>query len=121
MPNIATVLREEITPLTQRASRIQPQKIRKFTTQHRRQIASLRHRLEEGTRNLASLERKSVSNGAGPLRPASALKVALRREGSAAAARTSRALAARSRTARDRKRAVDLSVGARRDARVPHS
>jgi len=66
MPNIQTVLREEITRLSRKESRGQIDPIRKATAQYRRDIALLKRQVVQLTRQVTLLSRKSA--GAAPAR-----------------------------------------------------
>jgi DNA-binding transcriptional regulator YiaG len=58
MPNIGTVLREEISRLSRREIRSQVDATKKATTQHRRQIAALKRQVAQLERQVKLLERK---------------------------------------------------------------
>jgi DNA-binding XRE family transcriptional regulator len=58
MANLGSVLREEITRLSKRASRSDLDAIRKSAAQHRRQIAALRRDIGELARHLKQLLRE---------------------------------------------------------------
>ena len=70
MPNIGTVLKEEISRLSRREIRSQIDTTKKATTQHRRQIAALKHQVAQLERQVALLERKVL--GTPPAVPAAA-------------------------------------------------
>ena len=57
MPNIATVLREEISRLSRKEIRSQLYATKKATTQHRRHIAALKRQIAQLGRQVASLAR----------------------------------------------------------------
>jgi len=61
MPNIGTVLREEIVRLSRRESRSQVDATKKATTQHRRQIAELKRQVAELERQVTLLVRKLLA------------------------------------------------------------
>lgn len=58
MPNIGTVLREEIVRLSRREIRSQVDATKKATTQHRRQIAALKRQVAQLERQVTLLVRK---------------------------------------------------------------
>jgi DNA-binding XRE family transcriptional regulator len=58
MPNIGTVLREEISRLSRRESRSQVDATRKATAQHRRDIAALKRQVVQLQRQVTLLSRK---------------------------------------------------------------
>ena len=58
MPNIGTVLREEISRLSRREIRSQVDATKKATTQHRRQIALLKRQVAQLERQVTLLVRK---------------------------------------------------------------
>ena len=62
MPNIATVLKEEIRRLAKKEAKSQVAPLRKTTTQHRRDIAALKRELREQERRNAKLE-KALARG----------------------------------------------------------
>ena len=62
MPNIATVLKEEIRRLAKKEAKRQVAPLRKTTTQHRRDIAALKRELREQGRRNAKLE-KALARG----------------------------------------------------------
>ena len=74
MPNIASVMREEITRLSRRASRKDLDAVKKISAQHRRHIAALKREMAQLTRQLSALSRKVPaapavpSNGSGGTR-----------------------------------------------------
>src|SRR5664279_2667841 len=62
MPNIASVLHEEITRLSRKESRGQEDPTKKATAQHRRDIALLKRQVAQLERQVKSLSRKSASS-----------------------------------------------------------
>jgi DNA-binding transcriptional regulator YiaG len=60
MPNIGTVLREEISRLSRRESRSQMDSTRKATAQHRRDIAALKRQVAQLERQVTLLVRKGL-------------------------------------------------------------
>ena len=58
MPNIGTVLREEISRLSRRESRSQVDATKKATAQHRRDIAALKRRVAQLARQVTQLSHK---------------------------------------------------------------
>jgi len=58
MPNIGTVLREEITRLSRKESRSQNDPTRKATAQHRRDIAGLKRQVAQLERQVTLLSRR---------------------------------------------------------------
>ena len=64
MPNIGTVLREEIARLSRRESRSQVDATRKATAQHRRDIAALKRQVGQLERQVTRLSHKVL--GAAP-------------------------------------------------------
>jgi DNA-binding transcriptional regulator YiaG len=61
MPNIGTVLREEISRLSRREIRSQVDATKKATTQHRRQIAALKRHVAQLERQITLLVRKVLA------------------------------------------------------------
>ena len=61
MPNIGTVLREEITRLSRKESRGQIDPTRKATAQHRRDIAELKRHVAQLERKVNLLARKTLN------------------------------------------------------------
>lgn len=61
MPNIGTVLREEISRLSRKEVRSQVNPTRKFTAQHRRDIAALKRQMTQLIRQVTLLSRKVLS------------------------------------------------------------
>lgn len=74
MPNIGTVLREEIARLSRRETRSQVGATKKATTQHRRQIAALKRQVGQLERQVASLVRKSLDTAKTAAAAASSLR-----------------------------------------------
>lgn len=72
MPNIGTVLREEITRLSRRETRSQVEPARKAVAQQRKDIAELKRQVAQLVRQVALLSRKAL----GALPPAKADTVA---------------------------------------------
>jgi DNA-binding transcriptional regulator YiaG len=64
MPNIGTVLREEITRLSRKESRGQIEPTKKATAQHRKDIAALKRQIAQLERQMKLLSRKSLSTAA---------------------------------------------------------
>jgi len=64
MPNIGTVLREEISRLSRKESRSQVDPTRRTVAQHRRDIAALKRQVAQLERQVAALSRKA--SGAPP-------------------------------------------------------
>jgi len=58
MPNVGTVIREEITRLSRKESRSQVDSTKKATVQHRHEIATLKRQFAGLTRQVALLNRK---------------------------------------------------------------
>jgi DNA-binding transcriptional regulator YiaG len=65
MPNIGTVLREEITRLSRKESRNQVEAARKATTQHRKDIAALKRQVAQLERVVRTLARRAASSSKG--------------------------------------------------------
>jgi DNA-binding transcriptional regulator YiaG len=61
MPNIGTVLREEISRLSRREIRSQVDATKKATTQHRRDIAALKRQVAQLERQVDLLARKALA------------------------------------------------------------
>jgi DNA-binding XRE family transcriptional regulator len=61
MPNIGTVLREEISRLSRRESRTQVNATKKATAQHRRDIAALKRQVAQLERQVTRLSRKVLA------------------------------------------------------------
>ena len=64
MSNIGTVLKEEITRLSRREVRSQVDPTKKFTAQHRRDIAALKRQIAQLERQVAKLSRNVLSTQA---------------------------------------------------------
>lgn len=60
MPNIGTVLKEEISRLSRKEIRGQVDSTKKFTAQHRRDIAALKRKVADLERRVALLSRKAL-------------------------------------------------------------
>lgn len=76
MPNIGTVLREEITRLSRRESRSQVDPTKKATASHRHDIATLKRQVAQLERQMALLSRKVLgASAAAPSVPAPGKKV----------------------------------------------
>ena len=60
MPNVGSVLRDEITRLSRREIRKQTESTKKATTQHRRHIADLNKKVAQLERQVAVLERQAA-------------------------------------------------------------
>lgn len=73
MPNIGTVLREEITRLSRKESRGQVDQTRKATAQHRRDIAMLKRQVAQLERQVKLLSRR-LPTGAPASSPGSPAK-----------------------------------------------
>ncbi|MBW2030422.1 MAG: helix-turn-helix transcriptional regulator [Deltaproteobacteria bacterium] len=58
MPNIAVVLREEITRLARKELRTQTQALRKASAEYRKKIAEMKRQLSELQRKVASMEKR---------------------------------------------------------------
>jgi len=65
MPNIGTVLKEEITRLSRKEVRSHVDPARKITGQHRRDIALLKRQVAQLERQVTQLSRKVVGTRAG--------------------------------------------------------
>ena len=61
MPNIGTVLRDEIARLSRKEVRSQVDTTRKFTAQHRHDIAALKRQIAQLERQVALLSRKILT------------------------------------------------------------
>jgi len=70
MPNIGTVLRDEIAKLSRRETRRQVDPAKKATAQHRRDIAELKRQVAQLERQVALLSRRTL--GAPPTVPSDA-------------------------------------------------
>jgi DNA-binding XRE family transcriptional regulator len=66
MPDIARVLKEEITRLARRETKAQADKLKKASLQHQRDIAALKRQVRALERQLASLERRPATVPAAP-------------------------------------------------------
>jgi DNA-binding transcriptional regulator YiaG len=66
MPNIGSLLREEITRLSRKESRSQIDATRKATTQHRKDIAALKRQVGQLERQVKLLLRRPASAPASP-------------------------------------------------------
>lgn len=71
MPNVASLLREEITRLSRREIRRETQHTKKMTAQHRRYIAALNRKISELERTLARLVRQASGPASSAGRPSS--------------------------------------------------
>ncbi len=65
MPNIGSVLKEEIVRLSRKESRSQVDSTKKATFQHRREIAELKRQVARLARQVALLSRKPIGAPAG--------------------------------------------------------
>ena len=92
MPNIGTLLKQEISRLSRREVRTQVGATKSATAQHRRHIAALKRQVTKLERQVSLLEQRVL--GAPPLAPASsdAKADAVRRQGTAVATRSPRSL-----------------------------
>ena len=75
MPNIGSLLRDEIVRLARRETRGQVAVARKATAQHRRDIAALKRQVATLERQVKLLSRRSRGAGAAPAASASATKL----------------------------------------------
>lgn len=66
MPNIAKILKEEISRVARRELRSQLEGMRKSVTQHQREITSLKARSKALERQVATLEKKALEPEATP-------------------------------------------------------
>ena len=66
MPNIATVLKEEIRRLARREVRSQIATTKRASTQYRKQIAALKHEIEQLARQVKATARRTVAANAAP-------------------------------------------------------
>jgi len=66
MPNIAAVLRDEITRLTRKELRSQTEGLKKASSQHRRDIASLKRQVLKLERQVSLLERQVIKETPAP-------------------------------------------------------
>ena len=67
MPNIAKILKEEISRLARREIRVTLEKTRKSVAQQQREIAQLKNQVKEMARRLSTLE-KGLAKSASPSR-----------------------------------------------------
>ena len=72
MPNIATVLKEEVLRLARREVRRQTRPLRKASAQYRRDIAAMKRQVSELQRKVAPLERRVVKDVSLDAAPAAA-------------------------------------------------
>lgn len=75
MPNIGTLLRDEIVRLSRRTTRGQVAVAKKVTAQHRRDIAALKRQVATLERQVKALSRGSRKAGTAPAAPANAEKL----------------------------------------------
>ena len=66
MPNIGSVLKQEISRLARREIRKEVQSLRKASAGHRRQLAALKRMMADVNRQIGSLARSSRPQGAPP-------------------------------------------------------
>ena len=66
MPNIAAVLRDEITRLTRKELRSQTEGLKKASAQHRRDIATLKRQVVKLERQVSLLERQVIKRAPVP-------------------------------------------------------
>lgn len=66
MPNIGTVLKEEISRLARKEIRREAAGVKKNSAQHRRDIAALKRRVTDLSRKVALLERKTMGEPPAP-------------------------------------------------------
>jgi DNA-binding XRE family transcriptional regulator len=66
MPNIATVLKEEILRLARKEARKETDTLKKASAQYRRDIAELKRRLAALQRKLGPLEKQAIKGAAAP-------------------------------------------------------
>ncbi|GIK85005.1 MAG: hypothetical protein BroJett026_04860 [Betaproteobacteria bacterium] len=69
MPNLGSVLKDEISRLAKRALRADVEAVRKSNAQHRRHIAAMKRQLADLERQVASLSRRAAA-GAATAQPA---------------------------------------------------
>jgi DNA-binding XRE family transcriptional regulator len=62
MPNIATILKEEILRLARKEDRSEANALKKASAQYRRDIAELKRRLVDLQRKIAPLEKQAIGN-----------------------------------------------------------
>lgn len=67
MPNIATVLKDEITRIARREIRIETEGLKKASAQYRSEIAALKRRVATLEKQLAGLEKKTSKNTPPPV------------------------------------------------------
>ena len=70
MPNIAMVLKEEISRLARKEVRRQTQALRKASGQYRKDIAEMKRRLFALQRKVTPLQKQVLKNAPSPARPA---------------------------------------------------
>ena len=63
MPNIATVLKSEITRLARKEIKAELVATKKVSTRHRREIAELKRQLRDQAKKIAALERIGATGG----------------------------------------------------------
>lgn len=63
MPNLGSVLKEEITRLAKRALRAEVDAVKKTNGQHRRHIAALKRQVAQLERQVSALSRRAASAG----------------------------------------------------------
>lgn len=66
MPNIATVLKEEIARVARKELRAETEKLRKASAAYRSDIAALKRRVTDLERQLSGLTRKTTPNAPAP-------------------------------------------------------
>jgi DNA-binding transcriptional regulator YiaG len=66
MPNIATVLKEEIVRLARKEARTQTNALRRASAQYRKDIAEMKRRLSDLQRKVTPLERQVLKNAPSP-------------------------------------------------------
>ena len=69
MPNIGTLLKQEIVRLARKESRGEVQATKKASAQHRRHIAALRRQVDTLERQLALLQRRAFGSQVGTPKP----------------------------------------------------
>jgi DNA-binding XRE family transcriptional regulator len=69
MPNIATVLKEEISRLARKEIRGETRVFKKASAQYRRDIAEMKRRISDLQRKLGPLQRLVLKNGPAPAAP----------------------------------------------------
>lgn len=75
MPNIAKVLKEEITRLARKEVRAAQEKTKGLTAQHHREIANLKGQVVALKRQVIALERQLRKTGATPQAPAASKRI----------------------------------------------